>query len=127
MLQGACGLRGDRSWAVASGFGGGIARYQSLCGALTGGVMVLGLLEAQRVEDPKRIAAAARPAIRRLWDGFEERFGSVECRALVPFDFNSPDWLEVYRQTNAKQKCHEYVRYVIESLMADYEARREGR
>ncbi|NTU86942.1 MAG: C_GCAxxG_C_C family protein, partial [Chlorobiaceae bacterium] len=36
------GIAGDTALKIASGFGGGIGRMQEVCGAVTGGVMVIG-------------------------------------------------------------------------------------
>ena len=116
------GLEDDRVWTAASGFGGGIARHQSICGALSGGVMAIGLQEGHRVEDPKKVADAVRQRAAALLTGFKERFAAIECRNLVAFDFLAPGGYEAHKQSNAKQeRCHLYVRYVVETLAREHE------
>ena len=68
---------------IASGFGGGIARMREVCGAVSGGVMVLSL--ARGYADPKN--AAAKTAHYRFVQEFADRFrqetGSIICRELL--------------------------------------------
>lgn len=111
-------LEGDRVWTAAAGFGGGIARYQSVCGALTGAVIALGLREGGLPDDPeKKVADRVRPRARRLMDGFRERFGDVECRKLIPFDLNNREDSAVFKTSPIKQeKCYNFLRYVVETL-----------
>ncbi len=119
VLQEVYGLEGDRLWTAAAGFGGGVGRLQSVCGALAGGTMAIGLLEGSRAGDPKKTADAIRPEVRRLVEGFRERFGAIECRDLVPFDFSLPGGYDAFKASNCKQeRCHHYVRYVVETLAA---------
>ena len=38
------GLEADTALRIACGFGGGVAKRQEVCGAVTGGIMVLGMM-----------------------------------------------------------------------------------
>lgn len=111
------GLEGERIWSAASGFGGGMARQQYVCGALTGATIALGLYGGKTVQDPKAIADTMRLKVRELIQGFKESFGSAECRELVPFDFSAPDGYEAFRKSGVKQqRCHQYVRCAVETV-----------
>ena len=66
---------------IASGFAGGIGKSGYICGALTGGVMSLGLAFGRTeagAECPKLL-----PATRELLDWFERTFGSSCCAVLT--------------------------------------------
>lgn len=78
---------------LASGFPVGIGMAGCTCGALTGGVMALGLKYGRtvpNVETPGMFEAA-----KMLHDGFKKQFGSTCCRVLIKdFEFGSPEHIE---------------------------------
>lgn len=117
MLQQVLGLEGKRVWTAASGFGGGMARHQYVCGAVTGAVIGLGLYGGQVVEDPRLVADTMRPKVRELIQSFTATFGSAECRGLIPFDFAAEGEYEKFRQSGVKQRqCNRYVSYTVEMV-----------
>ena len=77
------GLHPDTALKIACGFGAGVARRQEICGAVTGGIMVLGLTfgrgEEQEVTAMDDTYAKAQELIRR----FEAQHGSSNCRQLL--------------------------------------------
>jgi C_GCAxxG_C_C family probable redox protein len=81
------GLRGglDPSLALslASGFPEGLGGRGCLCGAVSGGVMALGLFLRPRPPSILSRAHGAREAAGRLHDAFRVRFGSTCCRVLT--------------------------------------------
>ncbi len=68
----------EEALRAASPFGGGMGR-EDACGALTGALMVLGVLRCsgKQHQDP-RLGELRDELVRR----FEERFGSIECRRI---------------------------------------------
>lgn len=78
---------------LASGFPVGIGMAGCACGALTGGVMALGLKYGRIV--PKAETPGMFEAAQKLHDDFKKQFGSTCCRAIIKdFDFGSPEHLE---------------------------------
>lgn len=79
------GLDESLSLAIAGGFGGGM-RHGGVCGAVTGALMVLGLIFPST--DPAD--AAARGKIGRLslelQRRFMQQFGCLECSRLIGDD-----------------------------------------
>lgn len=76
------GLTEQQSLAIATGFGGGV-RYGGLCGAVSGAVMVLGLLYPH---DKQSGADGKSASIRRTVEferRFKERFTKLDCRELL--------------------------------------------
>ena len=67
------GLAQDTALRVAAGFGGGV-RSGEICGAISGAVMALGLVE----QDKRKVAALAKQCV----DCFHEKFGCVRCQDL---------------------------------------------
>ncbi len=67
------GLDPETAKKIAGGFGAGV-RSGEICGAISGAVMALGLLE----EDKAKIAGAARQCV----DAFRAQYGCVRCLDL---------------------------------------------
>jgi len=85
----------DRSTALqlANGFGGGL-RTGELCGALTGGVMVIGLLCGFNVEGDMERKAFCNQKAYEFVQKFRAENGSVLCRELLDFDIRKPEDFE---------------------------------
>lgn len=78
---------------MAAGFGGGMA-IESVCGALTGAIMVLGRLF---VEERAHQSPRLKELIRELLVRYREEMGSIQCDALK----------ESYR--TEEKKCREVI------------------
>jgi len=105
------GEAGDFAPRIATAFGGGVCGRQGLCGALTGGLMAIGLeLGRKQPGDDKAPANQAGKAL-LAWAG--ERFSALECRALTGVDFSDPDQNAAFR---APGGAHEAV---CERLVAE--------
>lgn len=74
-------IQSDIIPGIASGFCGGMARTDGLCGALVGGVMALGILYGRKSSDdsPKKIYALTE----RLVRDFEKHLGSRNCSEIL--------------------------------------------
>lgn len=83
----------DETVRMASGFPVGIGMAKCVCGALSGGVMALGLKYGRtsaRAEMPGMFEAA-----KELHDRFKARRQHVCCSTLIKkFEFGSPEHLE---------------------------------
>ncbi len=79
----ALGLPCEAVAKIATPFGGGIGRAGSLCGALSGAVMALGLVTGRTTPDTQQRDTSYAHA-RRLWQRFTERAGAEDCRDLKP-------------------------------------------
>lgn len=77
------GLDRDTAMRLASSFGGGLARMREVCGAVSGGAMVLGLVRGSA--DPADHAAktAHYHLVQEFARRFREKNGSVICRELL--------------------------------------------
>jgi C_GCAxxG_C_C family probable redox protein len=102
---------------IATAFGGGIGRYGSVCGALTGGAMSIGLrYGTNEPSAQKRLDAYDRA--RKLCQQFQMKHGSILCRELIGYDLSKPEELEKARQAKVlEEKCEKYVQSVIEMLL----------
>lgn len=99
---------------IASGFGGGIARLQGTCGALTGGCMALGLVLGAREPDAAKARDATGAAFRELQKRFVEQHGASTCRDLLNVDLNTEEGRATHATNNLREKiCTPCVRDVV--------------
>ena len=74
-----------------------MAREGEVCGALSAGLMVLGLQYASnRPEGKEEIYRIAREFVEQ----FRQRHGNVLCRELVGYDISAPDGLQAAKEHN---------------------------
>jgi len=101
---------------IATGFGGGIGRCGSVCGALTGGVMAIGVkygTNKSSIEKRLKVYELSR----KLYRQFELRHGSVNCRELIKYDLSNPKEFEEARAAKiSEKKCHNFIKTVMEFL-----------
>ncbi len=77
---------------MAAPLGGGLANTGGVCGAVTGGLMVLGLrLDG---EDPQALQEDGVVWGREFLRRFEDRFGTRNCRDLLACDISTADGLQ---------------------------------
>jgi len=102
---------------VASAFGGGIGRGGSLCGALTGGVIAIGLRYGTNrpvVEEREKAYSLAL----EFYSRFEKGCGGVFCRDLVGYDLTDSEDLEKARNSNVfMERCVRFIERAVEILI----------
>lgn len=102
---------------VATAFGGGIGRCGSVCGALAGGVMAIGVKCGTNESSLKKRLRAYELA-RRFYKQFEKQHGSTLCRELIGYDLSNPEELKKARQSKvSEEKCVNFVRTAVENLV----------
>jgi len=97
---------------MASPFGGGVSRRGHICGAVTGGLMALGV--ARGADTP----LGKEPAYRlgqEFMTRFEARHGSIMCRVLLDFDISTEaGWQQAREKGLFKTICPQFVRDAVE-------------
>jgi len=86
-IQEVCGLKDDMLSKAAVGLSGGVGGMRSVCGALTGAALALGLkygrdpsiLEGLEEEEAVEKEDAAKEPVTKLSKWFEREFGSITC------------------------------------------------
>jgi C_GCAxxG_C_C family probable redox protein len=80
------GIADETALKLASPFGGGVAHQGDVCGAVSGGLMALGLGRGSATVDQKdETYRLAEEFIQR----FQERHGSILCRELIGHDIST--------------------------------------
>lgn len=76
-----CGLTGEQAAVISAGFGGGIGRLRSNCGAFSAAVLLCGAMTPQG-GDPNRRPDVYR-RVQEVHASFVERCGTVSCAELL--------------------------------------------
>ncbi|MEE0266069.1 MAG: C-GCAxxG-C-C family protein [Acutalibacteraceae bacterium] len=102
------GLNDETGSLIASGFGGGIGRTRSVCGTVSGMVMVANMLRGY--SDPKDSAGKKETyqMIQQLLDKFKEQNGSIICAELLglkPMESTNPTPSERTDEYYKKRPC----------------------
>lgn len=103
---------------MASGLGGGIGHEGELCGALTGGVLAIGLhfgSDNPQDKDAKfRTYERSAEYVRR----FAMANGAKRCRELTGVNLRSADGREAFRLLKVKEHiCHGVLRNAVRQVL----------
>jgi len=95
----------DTALRLASGFGAGMARKQGTCGAITGGIIAIGLKHGRgEGQDRTRTDETYRKVRELLWQ-FESKHGTSICRTLLNgCDLNTPEGQRTSRRTTSRPR-----------------------
>ncbi len=108
------GLDGDTALKLASGLGGGMGRCGETCGAVTGGILVLGLKYGRGSHEDRSAAEVAHQKTRELMETFERAHGTCDCRTLLGgCDLRTPEGQQRFKEQDLHHKvCVGCVRMV---------------
>lgn len=84
---------------IANPFGAGIARSGSVCGAVVGALLVIGLRHGMRAPGDAAARERTMALSRRFLERFREENGATECNALLGVDVNTPEGFETARSS----------------------------
>ena len=117
-------LRVDKSLAlkIACGFGAGMGRKQEVCGAVSGGIMVIGLKYGRGENDERKIMDLAYVKVRALMDRFSEKHGTFICRKLVgECELTTDEGQKMYKERDLLHKicapCLVSVAEILEDIL----------
>ncbi len=100
---------------LAAGFGGGMGKQQETCGAVTGAIMVLGLLKGEEVNNNEELKAAAYGSVKELSRDFISAYKTTQCRELIGCDLNTPEGSEKFKEEKIMENvCAGCVRKAVE-------------
>ena len=117
-------LNFDKNTALklSCGFGAGMGRKEEVCGAVTGGIMVIGLKYGRGENDDTSLMEQTYKKTRALIDSFTDRHGSYICRNLLDgCELTSPEGREEYKNKELRSKvckpCVESVVQIVEEII----------
>ena len=94
---------------IATGFGGGIGRRGSVCGALTGATMAISLKYGRdRLDQSVYDLCVAKSS--ECYERFKKEFGDVHCLNLIRCDLSTSEGRALFKELNLKESnCVKYV------------------
>lgn len=94
---------------LASGFGGGIGRKGSLCGAFTGSVMAIGMKMGRSDSKDKEAISKLYGKCQKFWNQFERELGSTFCYNLIGYHLDNEDERQKWLASGGMDKCSAIV------------------
>ncbi len=110
------GIRSDIIPRIATGFCGGIARSNNMCGAVSGAIMAVNLVLGRDLPADSR--EKDYTVILELLKVFEERFGSTNCGELLGCDLGTPEGLEFFVANKLMKRCLGYTEQAAAMAMS---------
>jgi len=115
----ALGLERTLALKIAQPFGGGIAGTGSTCGAVSGGLLVIGLKHGRLRPEDAAAKEKTYALVREFLARFAERHGSIICRELLGVDLSTPEGHEEARRRGLfAERCSRFVSEAAEILEA---------
>jgi C_GCAxxG_C_C family probable redox protein len=109
------GLDRETALKAACGLGAGFACLGETCGAVTGGIMVIGLRYGHTRSDDGIAKAKTYEMVRHFITGFKEQHGTIICRDLIGCDISTPEGLASARERGLfRDICTRYVGNAVE-------------
>lgn len=97
------GLDRETAALISSSFGGGLSRMREVCGAVSGGAMVLGLVRGFTLPKTNAEKAAHYHLAQEFAKRFKEDNGSIICRELL-------QGVERHHSLEPEERTEEYYR-----------------
>ena len=108
---------------IATGFCGGISRTDGMCGALSGGIMALGLLTGRsRPQDSKNLCYAL---VHELVKRFCKEFDSTRCTDLLKSDISTKEGSRYFLEKNLMENVCSVVTRRAAGLVEEIFGHRE--
>jgi C_GCAxxG_C_C family probable redox protein len=103
---------------VATAFGGGMGRCGSVCGALTGGLMAIGIRYGTNEPSAEKRSRAYELA-ETFYRQFEKQNRSVMCRELIGLDLSDAKQRKKAQEEHVfETKCTVFVESAVKILVA---------
>ncbi|MDP2900495.1 MAG: C-GCAxxG-C-C family protein [Candidatus Bathyarchaeota archaeon] len=109
---------------IASNFGGGIAGWGEICGAVSGAAMAIGLAYGTDGDEKKTtfddLRGRERKITQEFIESFEERWGHLGCCALLGCKDCTPEARAKHAEelkARGENHCDEYVDWAAEKTL----------
>lgn len=110
------GLDRETALKLGAAFGSGMGMGDT-CGAVTGALMVVGLVQSRGKAPGMFSREKAADAAREFVDQFKARNGSTICRELLGCDVGTPEGLKTAKtEKHFKKRCPRFVADAVDIL-----------
>ena len=124
-LQEHLSLGGDESYRASQPLSGGVAGNLEICGALLGGLLVIGLAYGNNKVDLDRGCCSedlqqVRTLSNQVYDGFAEKFGGTRCSDVQKalhgrtWDLRDPQMYAEFMRSEIHDRCGDVAEVAAE-------------
>ena len=115
------GISEETAMKISCGFGAGMGRKGEVCGAVTGGILVLGMRHGRGLDDERAAMDAAYAKTAELMRLFASKHGSCICRELLDgCDLATADGQRFFKEnqylTRVCKNCVQSVADILERI-----------
>ena len=104
------GIFFDKAMSLSSGFGGGIAGEGRTCGAVSGAIMAIGVLNGLHSKDIVQSKERTYEVSSLLIERFKEKFETTQCYELIGVDIKDPEAKKAARERGVfSDLCSKFV------------------
>ncbi len=114
----ALGFDKNTALKMACGFGAGMGRKGEVCGAVTGGIIVIGAKYGRGERDDRTATELTYKKTREFMDRFEKKHGTFVCRKLLKgCELTTEEGRKHFKENNlSNTTCKPCVQSVVEIL-----------
>ncbi|MGB9596654.1 MAG: C-GCAxxG-C-C family protein [Candidatus Poribacteria bacterium] len=111
------GLYEELALKVSCAFGGGISHLGSICGVVSGALMVIGLKYGRTKKEDTKARDETYGLANEFINRFKERNNSIICNELLGCDISTIDGLEIAKRKRSEPNfCPKFVKSAVEIL-----------
>jgi C_GCAxxG_C_C family probable redox protein len=101
------GIQSEIIPRIATGFCSGLARTGGMCGAVSGGIMAIGLMVGRN--SPTETIDPCYQAVRLFLDRFSAQYKALSCMDLTGVHLGTPEGQAEFKQKGQIRLCANYV------------------
>lgn len=110
VLMAVCEAKGIQSVLIpriASGFCGGVANTNGMCGAVLGGILALNIVYGRNNASESKELNYKK--VQQFQQQFLAKFGSTSCPGLTDCDLSTEEGHQKFKELNVHQKCTDFT------------------
>ena len=111
------GMKQEYALRIGNGFGGGVARKQEICGAVSGAIMLIGLKYGKTEADDNKSHEKTYSMIDYFCSKFIERNGAINCYKILGCDLSTAKEKGLF--ASVCHKCVKDAAEIIEEVLED--------
>jgi len=101
---------------MATPFGGGVARWGTVCGAVIGGAMGLGFCYGSTKGEEKENREKTYAKVQEMIRQFEREFTTIQCRDLIHLNLLDPVDRKKFQEMDLRKRCAQFVARNAENI-----------
>lgn len=108
----------DLALKMVCGFGAGMGRSEEVCGAVTGGIVVIGIKYGRGEKEGRAVTELTYKKTKELMERFAEKHGTFICRKLInDCELTTVEGQQQFKKNDILHKvCVPCVQSVVEIL-----------